>query len=205
MKTIDYYYSTRSNFTLLGAARLYGMAAKFNRKLVHRPILLSVTMKPLGSAPFDDRPAILRNYMMRDALRVAAHLGMPLLREPVHHMGPVELPSGIVIAGQNAVNRGEAGDVNQLSLKVLEALWVHDRDIANEDVVAELVEASGYNNPAALIAEALGEATQAELMRNCTEAIIRGVIGAPTYFVDEEPFYGQDRLGYVERALASAA
>ena len=205
MKTIDYYYSTRSNFTLLGAARINALAAKFNRKLVHRPILLSVTMKPLGSTPFDDRPAILRNYFMRDALRNAAHLGIPLLREPVHHMGPVELPSGIVIAGQNAVNRGEAGDVNQLSLKVLEALWVHDRDIANETVVAELVEAAGYTNAGALIDEALSEATQAELMRNCTEAIIRGVIGAPTYFVDEEPFYGQDRLDFVERALAASA
>ena len=110
MKTIDYYYSTRSNFTLLGAARLNTLAKAFNRKIIHRPILLSVTMKPLGAIPFDERPAILRNYAMRDALRTAAHLGIPLLREPVHHMGPVELPSGIVIAGQNAVNRGEAGE-----------------------------------------------------------------------------------------------
>jgi 2-hydroxychromene-2-carboxylate isomerase len=51
----------------------------------------------------------------------------------------------------------------------------------------------------------MNEASQAELMRNCTEAIMRGVIGAPTYFIDEEPFYGQDRLDYVERALAAAA
>jgi 2-hydroxychromene-2-carboxylate isomerase len=204
MKTIDYYYSTRSNFTLLGAARLNTLAKAFNRKIIHRPILLSVTMKPLGAIPFDERPAILRNYAMRDALRTAAHLGIPLLREPVHHMGPVELPSGIVIAGQNAVNRGEAGDVDLLSLKVLEALWVHDRDIADEQVVAELVEQAGYGDPKALIAEAMSEASQAELMRNCTEAIMRGVIGAPTYFIDEEPFYGQDRLDYVERALAAA-
>ena len=49
---------------------------------------------------------------MHDALRTAAHLGIPLLREPVHHMGPVELPSGIVIACQNAALRGEAGDVD---------------------------------------------------------------------------------------------
>jgi 2-hydroxychromene-2-carboxylate isomerase len=87
MKTIDYYYSTRSNFTLLGAARLNTLARAFNRKIIHRPILLSVTMKPLGAIPFDERPAILRNYAMRDALRTAAHLGIPLLREPVHHMG----------------------------------------------------------------------------------------------------------------------
>lgn len=204
MKTIDYYYSTRSNFTLLGAARINALAARFNRKLVHRPILLSVTMKPLKSTPFDKRPAIVRNYAMRDALRTAARLDIPLLREPVHHMGPVELPSGIVIAAQNAIGRGAAGDLNSLSLKVLEALWLHDRDIADEAEIAQLVEAAGFNDAGALIAEALSDATQAELMRNCTEAIIRGVIGAPTYFVDEEPFYGQDRLDYVESALERA-
>jgi 2-hydroxychromene-2-carboxylate isomerase len=50
--------------------------------------------------------------------------------------------------------------------------------------------------------EALSAGVQAELQRNCQEAIVRGVIGAPTYFVDDEPFYGQDRLDFVERALA---
>ena len=139
---------------------------------------------------------------MHDALRIAAHLDIPLLREPVHHMGPVELPSGIVIAGQNAVLRGEAGNVDQLSIAVLEALWLHDRDIADEGVVAELVKAAGFADSGALIAEAMSDSAQAELMRNCTEAIIRGVIGAPTYFVDEEMFYGQDRLDYMERELA---
>lgn len=203
MQTIDYYYSTRSNFTLLGAGRLRALAAKYDRQIVHRPILLSETMPPLKSTPFHKRPAILRNYAMHDALRTAAHLGVPLLREPVHHTGPVELPSGIVIAGQNAMLRGEAGDVDELSQNVLEALWLYDRDIADETVVAELVEASGFGKADKLIAEALSDGTQAELKRNCTEAIIRGVIGAPTYFVDEEMFYGQDRLDYMERALAS--
>jgi len=202
MKTIDYYYSTRSNFTLLGAARLMALAEKHNRRIVHRPILLSETMKALKSIPFHKRPANLRNYAMHDALRTAEYLGIPLLREPVHHMGPVELPSGIVIAGQNAVMRGEAGDVDELSQKVLEALWLHDRDIADESVIAGLVEAAGFKDAGGLIADAMSDATQAELKRNCTEAIIRGVIGAPTYFVDGEMFYGQDRLDFVERALA---
>jgi 2-hydroxychromene-2-carboxylate isomerase len=119
-------------------------------------------------------------------------------------MGPVELPSGIVIAGQRAVGRGEAGDVDELSRLVLEALWRFDRDIADEAVVAELVATAGYADPRALIEEALTEAVQAELARNNTEAIIRGVIGAPSYFVDNEYFYGQDRLDFVERKLAAA-
>lgn len=201
-KTIDYYYSTRSNFTYLGATRVAALAAEHGRRLVHRPILLSETMPAIGGLPFDQRPTMLRSYAMRDALRTADHLGIPLLREPIHHMGPVELPSGIVIAGQRAVARGEPGDLDRLSFLVLEALWRHDRDIADKEVVASLCAEANYQAPEALIEEALGAPVQAELARNCSEAIIRGVIGAPTYFVDEENFYGQDRLDYVARALA---
>jgi 2-hydroxychromene-2-carboxylate isomerase len=53
--------------------------------------------------------------------------------------------------------------------------------------------------------EAVDAPAQAELARNCREAIIRGVLGAPTYLVDDEHFYGQDRLDYVERMLSGMA
>lgn len=204
MSTIDYYYSTRSNFTYIGAARLNALAQRYGRTIVHRPILLSKTMPPIGGMQFGERPTMLRHYAMVDALRCAAAHGVEIQREPIHHMGPVELPSGIVIAGQRAVRRGEAGDVDRLSLLVLEALWRFDRDIADEDVVADLVGQAGYGDPRALIEEAMTASVQAELERNCGEAIMRGVIGAPTYFVDDENFYGQDRVDYVERALAKA-
>ncbi len=202
MSTIDYYYSTRSNFAYLGAARINALATRSGRTLVHRPVPLSRTMPPIGGMAFGERPTMLRHYAMTDALRCAAHLGIPLQREPIHHEGSVELPSGIVIAGQRAAARGEPREVNQLSLLVLQALWRDDRDIADPGVVAELVDAAGYGDPKALIDEALSEPVQAELDRNCREAIMRGVIGSPTYFVDGENFYGQDRLDYVERALA---
>ncbi|MEH6631105.1 MAG: 2-hydroxychromene-2-carboxylate isomerase [Halopseudomonas aestusnigri] len=201
MKTIDYYYSTRSNFTYLGAGRLNALANRFGHKIVHRPIVLSVIMPAIGGQAFGERPTMLRNYTMNDALRWANYLGIPLQREPIHHDGPVELPSGIVIAAQRAKERGEDGDLDLLSLKVVEALWRDDRDIADEAVIFELCETTGFRDTRALIGEALSPAVQAELDRNCREAIMRGVIGAPTYFVDGENFYGQDRLEFVERAL----
>ncbi len=201
MTTIDYYYSTRSNFTYLGARRIARIASASGRALVHRPIVLSKTMPAIGGLAFGERPTMLRHYAMIDALRCADHLGIELLREPVHHEGPVELPSGIVIAGQRAVMRGEAGDVDELSFRVLEALWRYDLDIADPEVVAELCEAAGYADPDSLIDEAMSDAVQDELGRNCREAILRGVIGAPTYFIDDENFYGQDRLEFVERVV----
>ncbi len=202
MNTIDYYYSTRSNFTYLGAARLNALADQYGRKIVHRPIILSLTMPPIGGMDFGERPIMLRNYAVMDALRWAEHLGVELLREPIHHMGPVELPSGIVIAAQKAVEAGAVGNVDQLSLLVLQALWRDDRDIADEGVIAELCAEAGFEDAQVLIQSAMGGAAQAELRRNCQEAIVRGVIGAPTYFVDNENFYGQDRLDLLAAKLA---
>jgi 2-hydroxychromene-2-carboxylate isomerase len=162
-------------------------------------------MPPIGGQPFGERPPLRTLYGMTDALRCAAHLGIPLLREPVHHDGPVELPSGIVIAAQRATTRGEAGDVDALSLAVLSALWIEDHDIADRAVIGPLCAAAGFADPEALMNEAVGSSAQAELARNCREAIIRGVLGAPTYFADDEHFYGQDRLDYLERRLGQSS
>lgn len=203
-KTIDYYYSTRSSFTYLGAARLNALATEHGYQINHRPIILSKTMPAIGGRPFGERPPMQQYYATLDLLRWGEYLGISVQREPVYHDGSVELPSGIVIAGQRAARRGEAGDVDRLSFEVLKALWGDDRNIADPTVVSELVAASGYQNPEAMIDEAYSETVQAELARNCIEAINRGVIGAPTYFVDNEPFYGQDRLDFVARALAKA-
>ncbi|RMD60767.1 MAG: 2-hydroxychromene-2-carboxylate isomerase [Alphaproteobacteria bacterium] len=206
--TIDYYYSIRSSFAYLGAARLNALARRHDRRIVHRPILLSVILPAVGAQPFDERPPHRTAYMRRDLERWAAHLGLPVLLEPVHHVGPMELPSGTVIAAQRAVQseggNGSDGDVDGLSAAILGALWRDDRDIADAAVLGELCEAHGFNAEA-ILTTARTPDVALELERNCREAIIRGVLGSPTYFVDGDNFYGQDRLDFVERALANRA
>lgn len=206
MKVIEYYYSIRSSFTYLGAAHINRLAKENSRRLVHKPLLLSVILPPIGAQQFADRPPLRTHYMRRDLERWAEHRGLAVELEPIHHNGPMELPSGIVIAAQRAKVAGEQpdGDVDGLSLALLTALWRDDRDIADEAVVAELCAASGFD-PEPLIPAATGASVQLEVERNCREAIIRGVLGAPTYLVDGENFYGQDRLDFVQQALERSA
>ena len=200
MKVIDYYYSVRSSFTYLGAARIAELARRHGRRLVHKPILLSVIMPPIGAQQFDERPPLRNGYMRLDLQRWAEYLGMPIELEPVHHIGPNELPAGAVVAAQRAVRDGTKGDLDALSEGILAALWRDDRDIADEGVIAELCTAAGFD-PAPLIRTAMTPDVQLEIDRNNREAIIRGVLGSPSYFVDDENFFGQDRLDFVERAL----
>lgn len=205
MRAIHAYYSVRSSFAYLGAAELTAIARRRDARIVHRPIRLAVTMPPIGGRPFDERPPQQRAYARRDCVRWAEHRGLPFVYEPVHHEGPMELPSGIIIAAQRVRETGGPGDVDELSRSVLAALWAEDRDIANDGVIGELVARAGFADAAALVARAREPDIQAELDRNNREAIMRGVIGAPTYFVGEENFYGQDRLEFVERWLARNA
>lgn len=204
MSEIYYYYSIRSDFAYLGAHRIIALAKKYKAKLIHRPIKLSVIMGPIGAAPFDNRPPLRGAYSHLDARRWAKFLGMEKHDDPVYHDGPMELPSGVVIAAQRWVEAGEKGDHHELHRLILEALWRDDRDIANPRIISELAEKAGFEE-GKLIRDALSDFTQGELARNCREAITKGVMGSPSYFVDGENFYGQDRLDFVERKLQGKA
>ena len=204
LKTIEYYYSLRSSFTYLGAARIADLAAEYGRRLIHKPIFLSVILPPSGALPFDQRPPHRTAYMRRDLERCAARLDMKVELEPVHHLGANELPSGVVVAAQRAIRDGAGdGDLEALSTGILGALWRDDRDIADEAVITGLCQAAGFD-PAPLVRAATSPDVQLEIERNNREAIILGVLGSPTYFVDGENFYGQDRLDFVEQALAKS-
>ncbi|MBL8662835.1 MAG: 2-hydroxychromene-2-carboxylate isomerase [Candidatus Odyssella sp.] len=196
MKTIEYFYSTRSVFAYLGAERIVALARRFGRRLIHRPIDLARLMEGIGGTPFDRRTEAQRRYHFgREIERWGEYLGLPVLVDPVHHYGDRALPSGFVIAAQRL-----GADADRLHAAVLAALWRDDRDIADREVLADLARAAGID-PAPLLAAALAPETQAEFASNTADAIARGVLGSPTYIVDGDMFYGQDRLMMVERAL----
>jgi 2-hydroxychromene-2-carboxylate isomerase len=196
MKTIEYFYSTRSVFAYLGAARIIDQAQRFGRRLVHRPIDLSRLLQGIGGVPFDRRSDAQRRYLFgREIERWGEFLGVPVLIDPKHHYGDRTLPSGFVIAAQRL-----GADADRLHLAVLTALWRDDRDIASPDVLADLARREGAD-PAPLLDAALTAGVQAEFAKNTEDAIAKGVLGSPTYIVDGDMFYGQDRLMMVERAL----
>ena len=191
-QTIEYYYSTRSIYAYFGASRIVALARRFGRRLVHRPVDLSRVVPAAGSPPFSERSPTLRRYQFgREIERWSEYLGIPALVDPTHHYGDRTLPSGFVLAAQD-----QGQDVDALHLAVLQALWRDDRDSGDPAVLA----ASGID-PAPLLAAAPTGRIQAQFAAATEAAIAAGVLGSPTYIVDGEMFYGQDRLMMVERAL----
>lgn len=207
---IDYFYSVRSSFTYLGAARLNAMARTHGLTIRHYPVDLGKVIEAYDDLhdprPSDRAHAAARayekfpareRYTQIEYQRWGDHLGIPIQLDPKHHYGTRELPSGVVIAAQ------EMGlNADLLSHNVLQALWRDDRDIADEAVIRDVISASGLEvDPTALCQAAMREDTQALLERNTDLAVQRGVFGSPFYFFRDVPFFGQDRLFFLEAEI----
>lgn len=195
---IDYFYSVRSSFTYLGHQEIVQLARKFGRRLVHKPILLNTVVPATGGIPFQDRHPARVAQATDDMLRWGAHRGIPILAHPSHHYGPMDYPAGTMAAAILADL--PQNDLDQLAFALVEALWRYDRDIGKQEVVAEICREHGLDGDS-LTAAAVGPEAKELIRANNQEAIERGVIGAPTYIVDDEMFYGQDRLNFVARHL----
>lgn len=210
---IEYFYSIRSSFTYLGAARLNALAKEFGVAVEHRPVDLAALIEALESiagARTSDRPyagarvheadPVRERYARLEYRRWSRYLGIPINIDPSHHYGPRELPSGTVIAAARS-----GLDAGRLSHALLEALWRDDRDVADPKVVAAIVDGLSLGIDGAELCEAaMRPEIQAALRSNTREAAERGVFGSPTYFWKGEQFFGQDRLDFLRRALEGA-
>ena len=197
MKTIEYFYSAYSAYAYLGSAEFLRIAAAAGRQIVHRPYDLRPTVVAVGSTEMRSRPDNHRAYFFgREMARWAEQRGIPMLAWPQHHTNDPSLANRVLIAAEQMGH-----NVDALAHTMLESHWVRDTDLADADTLRSLcaeVELDGDF----LVAAADGEAAIAQYQANTEEAVARSVFGSPTYFVDGDMFYGQDRLHMVERALS---
>lgn len=197
MAKLEYFYSAHSAFAYLGSARLMQIASAADAPIVHKPVDLDRVVAAVGSSAFAQRPPAHRAYYFgREIERWAEHRGVEIMRGlPTHHRKDMTLPNAMLIAG---IRQGR--NVDRLAHAMLEAHWRDDADIADREVLAGLARKAGLA-PEPLLEAALRPEILAERDANTEEAIARSVFGSPTYFVDGDMFYGQDRLEMVERAL----
>lgn len=198
MARIDYFYSAHSAYAYLGAQALYRIcAAHPGTELVHRPILLSPVVEAAGGLSFAARSQAHVDYFFgREIERWAEWRGLPVIdHRPTYHDNPLDLPNGLIIAAQR-----DGLDVNALSFAILQAHWRDDADIADPRLLSELLVRLGLPVEPLMAAARSAPAIDEQAV-NTQEAIDRALFGSPTYVVDGDPFYGQDRLELVARAL----
>ncbi len=193
---IDYYLSLNSPWAYMGGPRLAAMAQRHGAEVRVKPVNLGEIFPTTGGLPLPKRAPARQAYRLAELKRWSAFLDLPLTLHPAFFPAPEALAAGCVIAaGQSG------GDPLGLTQAILCAVWAEEKNIAEEATLAELAKVSGHD-PQALLAQAQEPATAETYAGYTAEALERGVFGAPSYVFNGEVFWGQDRLEFLDRALA---
>jgi len=196
--TVDYYFAPQSPWAYLGHQRLTEIAARTVATVRVMPIDLGGKVFPIsGGLPLGQRAPQRQAYRLVELQRFSEHLKAPLNLKPRYFPVGGDDAARLIIAADLA--QGSAAAM-QVAGAVLAACWAQERNIADEKVLGELLAELGL--PAVLLAQSHSQAVQERYEAYTQAAIDAGVFGAPSYVVNGEIFWGQDRLDFVERALS---
>jgi 2-hydroxychromene-2-carboxylate isomerase len=190
--TVAFYFDYGSPYTYLAYARLPALLERTGARAEYRPMLLGAVFQATGNAS----PALVKAkwpHNERDLARFAAKYRIPFRRNPFFMVNTLKLMRGAVVAESE-------GYLARYSDAAFAGMWRDGRKMDDDAVIAGVLEAAGLDG--GHILQRIAEPAVKETLRAWTEAAVqRGVFGAPTFFVGDEMFFGQDRLDFVEDAL----
>jgi len=196
-RTVDYYFAPQSPWMYLGHARFTDIARRTGADVRVRPVDYGQIFAVSGGMPLPKRAPQRQAYRLVELRRFSDSLGIPLNPEP-RHFPVAGDPAGLLITAVADLDGAEA--TMRLTGAVGRAIWEQERNVADELVLAELLTENGLD--ASRLAQSQQAETRARYTAHTGEAIGAGVFGAPSYVIDGEIFWGQDRLDFVERRLA---
>ncbi|MGE8154731.1 2-hydroxychromene-2-carboxylate isomerase [Pseudomonas vancouverensis] len=193
-KTVEFYFDLGSPATYLAHTQLPTICAQHDAQLVYIPILLGGVFKATGNASPATVPA-KGQYMFQDLDRYAKRYGVPLRFNPHFPINTLMLMRAVTGIQLRAPDRfGAFIDC------LFKALWVDGRPLDEAETVAAVLSQNGFD-PQQVLTLTADEEVKAVLKDNTEKAVKRGVFGAPSMFVDNRLYFGQDRLDFVIEAL----
>lgn len=194
-RTLTYFMATTSPWTYLGHARVIALCERHQITLDMMPMDLGQVFPISGGLPLGKRAPQRQAYRLFELARWREVSGLPLNAQPTYF--PVDgNPAAIAIIAAQLQHGAQAG--LKLAGAVLRAVWAEERNIADPEVVQALISESGLDRAAVL---SRTDAATAAYARNTERAVEAKVFGAPWYVWRGEPFWGQDRLDLLERAI----
>lgn len=194
--TVDYFIAPQSPWTYLGHARFVAMARDAGATIRLRPMDLGRVFPVSGGLPLPKRAPQRQAYRLVEMERFAKWLKLPLNLHPKFFPVAGDPASRLICT----VDRQDGLDAAlALTGEVLSAVWVHELDIADAATLAQLLARLGL--PAERLPASLEPQAQSDLDVHTQAAIDAGVFGAPSFVIDGEIFWGQDRLDFVQRRL----
>ncbi|MBW0450707.1 2-hydroxychromene-2-carboxylate isomerase [bacterium M00.F.Ca.ET.228.01.1.1] len=186
-RDIEFWFDFGSNYSYLSAMRIEAEAAARGVRVLWRPFLLGPIFRALG---YDNSPFVLQKekgaYVWKDMERQCRKYGLAWTR-------PSVFPRAALLALRVALLGAQREWIAAYCREIMQQNFVHDRDIGSVEVVSEALAKLGL--PAQqIIADAQSDANKLRLREQTEAAAAKGIFGAPTFFVGNEMFWGNDRL-----------
>lgn len=195
MPQIDYFFAAISPFVYLSGQRPEAIAGRHGATIRYVPIDAPALFPRTGGQILAERHPSRKAYRLQELKRWSARLGMPLNLQPAFFpVNPAPASYAIIAAAKVG-----GGDLGGLVHAFPRAVWAEDRNIAEDDVVKEILGQHGFD-PA--IADKYMLMAAETYANNLEEAVSRGVFGVPTFVVGDQLFWGQDRLDDLDLHLA---
>lgn len=199
---IDYYLSPVSPWTYLAAGRFRELAARHNATVNLYLVDLGKVFPVSGGLPLPKRAPQRQAYRLQEMARFSRYLNLPLIAQPAH-FPPSSGLAGLVMAAARASL--ETTDALRASEAIMARLWAHDEDIGDAAVLTAALNGAGFDGDALVAdAQANTQGYAEEIAADTDRAIEANVFGAPTFIVDGEVFWGQDRLELLDWHLSAS-
>jgi 2-hydroxychromene-2-carboxylate isomerase len=198
--TVDYYFAPQSPYAYLGHERFAAIADEHGATVRVLPVDLGGKVFPVsGGLPLTKRAPQRQAYRLVELKRFSEWLNAPLNLQPRYFPVSGDDAAKLIIA----VDLKDGTDAAmKLTGAVMRAVWVQERNIADEQVLVALLAEQGLS--AHRLEEAHSQTAHERYEVDTQQAIEAGVFGSPSYVIDGEIFWGQDRLDFVSRRLARA-
>jgi 2-hydroxychromene-2-carboxylate isomerase len=194
-KTIDYYLTLVSPWAFLGHERFVKIAGENNAHINVIPVNFGKIFSETGGLPLAKRSQQRQNYRLMELARWREEHDIPL------NIHPKFFPASDQIAALMVTTAAEQGlDAISLTGGFLKLVWIDEGNIADEETAINVANQVGLNGPK-LLTDSRNPEILAKYEAATEKAVQRGAFGAPTYIIDDELFWGQDRLYFVEKKL----
>ena len=195
MKQVEFFFDVGSPYSYLAYHQLPNIAQAKGAEIIWRPMLLGGVFQATGNSSPATIPA-KGHYSNIDLERWAKSFGVPIQQNPHFPINTLQLMRGAV--GMQL--RSEA-EFHRYLAAIFSAMFEHPRNLGDLKELAAVLEAAGIS-PALMMELVQDDHVKQTLRKTTEEAVARGVFGAPTFFVGNDMFWGQDRLHFVEQALS---
>lgn len=196
-RRIDYFFSLASPWSFLGHDRLMAIAARNAADVAFHPVALGAVFAETGGLPLAKRAPPRQRLRLVELQRWRLKLGLDFHIQPQHWPFDASLADRVVIAAL-----ADGHSVEALLPRLFSGVWQKQENLGDPTVLAGLADAVGLPG-AALVARADAPEVVAAYANNHALALEADVFGAPSYVLDGEVFWGQDRLELLEDALTS--